>query len=156
MKIVDYRTGDTSVVRDTFIDEHTTDSSVRFNRLANILGIDKYARLNRDLTNKLSFLYNKIAKIVGDDPHKVANALEVFKKNTRANNLNGREMVDSIYRILRLENDREESLQRLKIKLEEEQKKSEDFNNSFVQDLEAPTVLQAEAASKERLDAVRP
>lgn len=155
MKIVDYRTGDVQVIRDTFIDEHTTDSSVRFNRLANLLGLDKYARLNKDLSYKLTFLYNKVAKIVGDDPHKVANALEVFKKNTRANNLNGREMIDSIYRIMRLESDREDSLQKLKAKLEEEQKKSEDFSNSFVQDLEAPTIIQAEAASKERLDGTR-
>lgn len=155
MQIVNPRTGDTQIIRDTFIDEHSTDSSIRFNRLANLLGLDKYARLNRDLTYKLTFLYNKVAKIVGDDPHKIANALEVFKKNTRANNLNGREMIDSIYRIMRLENDREDSLQRLKAKLEEEQKKSEDFSNSFVQDLETPTLVQAEVASKERLDGVR-
>jgi len=154
MKIVDFRTGDTKVVRDTFIDEHSTDHSIRYNRLANLLGLDKYARMNKDLSHKLTFLYNKMAKIVGDDPHKVADALEVFKKNTRSNNLNGREMVDSIYRILRLESDREEMLGRLREKLEVEQQKSADFHNLFVEDLEAPTVVQAEVASKERLDNV--
>lgn len=152
MKIVDPITGNTSIVRDTFVNEYTTDSSVRFDRLCNLLGLDKYARMNKDLSSKVSFLYNKMAKIVGDDPYKIADAVEVFKKNTRSNNLSGRDMIDSLYRILRLESDREESLQRLKIKLDEEQKRSEDFHNSFIEDTEHPSMLQTEISSKGRLD----
>ena len=155
MKVVDYKTGNVQIIRDTFIDEHSTDHSIRFNRLANLLGFDKYARMNKDLSYKITFLYNKVAKIVGDDPHKVANAIEVFKKNTRANNLNGRDMIDSLYRIIRLEADREDSLQKLKLKLDEEEKKSSDFQNAFTEDLETPTLLQAEVSSKERLDNVK-
>lgn len=80
--------------------------SVVFHKTADLLGIKTFDRANPHVYRKLAVLYNWAAeKAKSNDPDKVFDKLEDYRAKLGLNML-GNELVDTLYRNIRLELDR--------------------------------------------------
>lgn len=74
-----------------------------YHRMAGFLGVDRYTRENIDLAKKISFIYDWAKLKVGrDDPDSIMQVLHQLQRRLGVNSV-GEELLNSLYRSVRLE-----------------------------------------------------
>lgn len=125
--------------------------SVVFHKTADLLGIKTFDRTNPHVYRKLAVLYNWAAdKAKSNDPDKVFDKLEGYRAKLGLNVL-GNELVDTLYRDIRLELDRNAG--KAEMRLQEEAGVAGELQNTDAGELSAQAW--EDSASKDRNIKVR-
>jgi len=112
-KVVDMVTGDVSVKERTFnISNRDPNNSIEYHKIADLLGINKFDRLDPHISEKLVMLYNWAAgSIKSNDVDKIHSYIDFHRKELGVTEV-GTSLVNNLYKQARLDTESREKTDR--------------------------------------------
>ena len=161
-KVIDPQTGDETMEKRTFsISENDPYNSIEFHKVCDVLGVKRFDRLDRHVSGKVAVIYNYLVHILKtNDVDKIEKAVDRFSKSDAGRHLKGKDLVDEMHKVVRLDMDakgveaREQMVTESAKNIEDDLKKSKDRAKQLRSsgDKVKKTVKEAAVASGKALD----